>query len=227
MIENKKVIIMDTTQEDIKYINELLAVKALILPDIPKEERSLRFPANILYRNAMIKLTEIVNVEFQDKEDKASRPYLWHLQSVQEKTIALWRSPNTPWMKEAFNQLKADFQHGQDALMAIEYILAAVSIAHDLLEDTPVTKDELKALKIPNIIIDNIVLLTKSSNRLSDDELTEYYRKIKENPIARCVKIADLIDNLDLSRNIFSGIKEKDIQRSRKYLTHLNFLLGE
>ena len=107
----------------------------------------------------------------------------------------------------------------------LDYQITA--LFHDLLEDTPVTKDELKALKIPNTIIDNIVLLTKSSNRLSDDELTEYYRKIKENPIARCVKIADLIDNLDLSRNIFSGIKEKDIQRSRKYLTHLNFLLGE
>lgn len=50
----------------------------------------------------------------------------------------------------------------------------------------------------------------------------DYITEIKKNPIARKVKIADIIHNSDESR--LNNISEKDIERINKYKKALDLL---
>ena len=189
---------------------------------IPIEEPELvRFPLHIKYRNAMQILFELTEAAFLEITDKAGRPYQWHLESVREKAVALWRSPNTPWMESTYEDLLAKTHHGKDALMCGEMQVAMVAYAHDLLENTSINTKDLKDWGIPDLVIKDILVLTKKPG----GDLDEYYAAVKANPVARTVKIADLLDNIDLSRNIYSSIKEGDIQRTRNYLRRLQYLI--
>ena len=59
-------------------------------------------------------------------------------------------------------------------------------------------------------------LLTHKSVLFSEEDYLQYIMVLKENPIARAVKIADLQHNSDLTR-FGSDITEKDIMRAAKY----------
>lgn len=66
-----------------------------------------------------------------------------------------------------------------------------VGLFHDLLEDTETTYEEL--LELSNVkIIDVVKLLTKEENYQMED----YINKIKQNEIAKIVKLADRVHNL-------------------------------
>lgn len=71
-----------------------------------------------------------------------------------------------------------------------------VALLHDTIEDCPYEKlDELQQFltrEFSKDIQDAISLLTKDK----DENYESYIRRIKENEIARDVKIADIIDNL-------------------------------
>ena len=71
----------------------------------------------------------------------------------------------------------------------------AAGLLHDVLEDTAATEDELAAAGIPATVIEAVVLLTKTGGPLAD-----YYARIRNNPIALAVKLADIADNNDPSR---------------------------
>ena len=49
--------------------------------------------------------------------------------------------------------------------------------------------------------------------------------RVKANPIARAVKISDLIDNSNLSR--LPSVTMKDVKRQEKYNKALQFLLED
>ena len=65
------------------------------------------------------------------------------------------------------------------------------------------------------------MLLTKTRKQ---DYLNDYIKKIKTNKLATRIKIADLIDNINLSR--LSSVSVKDINRTRKYLDALEYLIN-
>lgn len=100
-----------------------------------------------------------------------------------------------------------------------------VAYLHDICEDLHI---EMKALKETGLLtekqIDAINLLNK---RNSDYDLEEYYRWIKRNEIAREVKIADLRDNMDLTRFTEAGIliDEKIMKKYSTYKKWLEYLL--
>lgn len=71
----------------------------------------------------------------------------------------------------------------------------AVALLHDVLEDTKVKEKELRAL-FGDKITDAVVLLTKKGT----DNYFEYVERIKENPLASKVKLADLKHNSDITR---------------------------
>jgi (p)ppGpp synthase/HD superfamily hydrolase len=62
---------------------------------------------------------------------------------------------------------------------------------HDVIEDTAVTPDDLLAKGFTPEVVDAVVLLTRRKDVPSE----EYYARIRENPVARAVKIADIADN--------------------------------
>ena len=73
-----------------------------------------------------------------------------------------------------------------------------VALLHDVIEDTRTDIEEIEAEFTPEIAEAVDVLTHKDGTSYE-----EYIRRVKENPIARKVKLADLAHNLDITR--FSG----------------------
>ena len=86
-----------------------------------------------------------------------------------------------------------------------------VALLHDVVEDTSYTLDDLRREGFNDRVIEAIACMTHSD----DVPYMEYVAKIKENPIARAVKLADLLHNSDLSR--LDEITPYAIERANKY----------
>lgn len=86
-----------------------------------------------------------------------------------------------------------------------------VAILHDILEDTDTTVVDLISLGFSQEIIDAVVALTKHKG---ESRIEAAYRAVKS-PIARMVKLADIADNMDLSR--IKHPTAKDLLRLEEY----------
>ncbi len=75
------------------------------------------------------------------------------------------------------------------------YAVAAAWL-HDVLEDTPVTAQELLAHGIPSRVVTAVQALT----RLDGQPTEAYYAAVAADPLALRVKYADLADNSDPKR---------------------------
>ena len=94
------------------------------------------------------------------------------------------------------------------------------ALLHDVVEDTSVTLEEL-AVHFPSEVVDAVALLTHSS----DVPYLDYVQKIKDNPIARAVKLADLHHNCDSTRLPNGAMDEGVIRRyENKYKKALEVL---
>lgn len=94
-----------------------------------------------------------------------------------------------------------------------------VALLHDVVEDTNMTFEDLEREGFSKEIIDALKLLTH-------DEAVpyfEYVKKVKENPIAAKVKLADLNHNSDLTR--LDVIDDKAKERAEKYKKSIEILL--
>ena len=100
-------------------------------------------------------------------------------------------------------------------------ISCCVALLHDVAEDTAVTLDELSK-DFPEEVIEALKLLTHEKGT----DYFEYVRRIKDNPIAKKVKLADLAHNMDRSRIVDSTAvsAEKLDQWHRKYSKALKIL---
>ncbi|TCM66967.1 HD domain-containing protein [Acinetobacter calcoaceticus] len=86
-----------------------------------------------------------------------------------------------------------------------------VAVLHDILEDTDTTIVDLITLGFSQEVIDAILALTKMKN---ESRIEAAYRAVK-NPIARIVKLADVADNMDLSR--ITQPSPRDMLRLEEY----------
>ncbi len=85
------------------------------------------------------------------------------------------------------------------------------AVLHDVDEDTPITPDELRREGFPEVVVSAVIALSK----LEGETRMDAARRLAPNPIARAVKLADLRDNMDVSR--LSNPTEKDHARLREY----------
>lgn len=86
-----------------------------------------------------------------------------------------------------------------------------VAVLHDVIEDTDVTLDDLRSAGYPAEVIAALNLVTRR-----DDETYEaFIERIKPNPLARRVKIADLEHNMDVRR--LPTVRPKDQERLERY----------
>ncbi len=86
-----------------------------------------------------------------------------------------------------------------------------VALLHDVVEDTELTLEDLKAKGFSQCVLDAIALMTHAP----EVPYMDYVRKIKENPIATAVKLADLKHNSDLTR--LDTVDERALERCEKY----------
>ena len=86
-----------------------------------------------------------------------------------------------------------------------------VALLHDVVEDTDYTLDDIAAAGFGQVIVEAVALMTHED----DVPYLDYVARLKDNPIAREVKLADLAHNSDLSR--LGEIDEETRQRLEKY----------
>ena len=71
-----------------------------------------------------------------------------------------------------------------------------VAILHDIIEDTSISIEDLRKEGFENNILIALYSITKKKN----EKYFDYINRVKQNYIAKKVKIADLEDNMNLSR---------------------------
>ena len=94
----------------------------------------------------------------------------------------------------------------------------AVALLHDVIEDSPVSAEELLQAGLPETVVTAVQVLTKKK----EQDYQTYLETVKKNPLARVVKLADLKHNSDLSR--LTSITKKDRERLKKYKKAIDFL---
>jgi len=134
-------------------------------------------------------------------------------------------------------QIAYEAHHGQVDKAGMPYVLHPVHLAeqmddeistcaallHDVVEDTDWTLEQLKA-EFPQEVTDALMLLT----HVEGVPYMEYVRPIKQNAIARKVKLADLAHNCDQTRFAAADMDEESLAYFRsKYSAAREYLLSE
>ncbi len=86
-----------------------------------------------------------------------------------------------------------------------------VAILHDVVEDTGVTLEDLREKGFPSEVIAGV----DAVSRRPSESYEAFIERLKPNPIARRVKIADIEDNMDIRR--LDVLNERDLERSKRY----------
>ena len=124
-----------------------------------------------------------------------------------------------------------DLHNGQQDKSKVPYIYHVIHVAeqmntedetivallHDTLEDTGLNSNYIKDT-CGEHILEAVKLLTHKKN----EPYLDYIMKIKDNQLARKVKIADLKHNMDLTR--IANPSDKDFKRVEKYKKALEIL---
>ena len=95
-----------------------------------------------------------------------------------------------------------------------------VALLHDTVEDTNVTFETLEK-EFSKEVIEALKLLTHDKSV----DYMDYVKNLKNNPIAKKVKLADLYHNSDITR--MENPTQKDIERKEKYHKAISILLEE
>lgn len=128
-------------------------------------------------------------------------------------------------------QIAYEAHHGQLDKSGVPYIYHPIHLAeqmdtetetivallHDVVEDTPVTMEDLSE-EFSEEVIEALKLLTHDEN----EDYMSYVQKLKQNPISRKVKKADLRHNSDMSR--LTEWTEKAEKRLQKYKKAMKIL---
>jgi len=140
----------------------------------------------------------------------------------------------TPLINKALS-VAYDAHHGQTDKSGVPYIYHPAFLAsqmdtedeiitallHDVVEDTPVTLEDLEREGFPRAVLDALRLLTHTDG----SEYMDYVRRIKTNPLASKIKLADLRHNGDTTRN--ANLTPEETARYRKKYVEAIRLLEE
>src|SRR3712207_5225583 len=85
------------------------------------------------------------------------------------------------------------------------------AVLHDVVEDTEWTLERLREAGFPEEVLEAVDCLT----RRGGESYEQFVERVRTNPVARQVKIADLEDNMNIRR--ISRLGEKDLARLEKY----------
>lgn len=98
-----------------------------------------------------------------------------------------------------------------------------VGVLHDVVEDAEDwTFEKLQEEGFSAQILEGLKSVTKTSE---DENYDEFVQRALTNAIGRQVKIADILDNLDVTR--IGELQDKDIRRLNKYKNSLKILRSQ
>lgn len=146
--------------------------------------------------NQMKLALDLIHIAHENQTDKAGNPYTEHLERV------------------AFNAQKNTDLEPNKAFIC--------GLLHDIIEDTQYTADDLRNFKFDDDVVDAVITMTHDK----DVAYHDYIINISKNEISKQVKIADLEDNMNITR-LKSFSVQKDGQRLKKYFYSYKFLIGE
>lgn len=98
--------------------------------------------------------------------------------------------------------------------------LQVIGWLHDTVEDTPIALQDIEGAFGPET-----AAAVDAISRRDREKWSGYLDRVAANPMARQVKISDLIDNSNLSR--IPHVTLKDVERQKKYNKALKKLLEE
>jgi len=87
-----------------------------------------------------------------------------------------------------------------------------VAVLHDVVEDGGVTLDVLRRNGLPE---DEVLAVAALSRDKAKETYSAFIERLSTDPLARCVKLADLADNMDVSR--LPAIGPDDEERLERY----------
>jgi (p)ppGpp synthase/HD superfamily hydrolase len=100
-----------------------------------------------------------------------------------------------------------------------EAMMAAV--LHDVVEDTPVTLADLRQQGFPEAVVRAVSALTKQEG----ERYEAFIERVRTDPVAAEVKVADLEDNMDVRRIVEP--QAKDFERLQRYRAAYRVLTGK
>lgn len=89
------------------------------------------------------------------------------------------------------------------------------AVLHDVVEDCGVTLDELRERGFPEPVVEAVEALTKRRDEHGPDKYFTFIERAGQDDIARAVKLADIAENMDLSR--IESPTEEDFARVERY----------
>lgn len=95
------------------------------------------------------------------------------------------------------------------------------ALLHDVVEDTDYTLDDLRAMGFGDEVVEALSYMTHDPSV----PYMEYVKRIRENEIARKVKLADLKHNSDITR--LNHIDQQALERVEKYAQAIRLLESE
>lgn len=136
----------------------------------------------------MENLKKIVLAKFEGKVDRGGNPYIGHIHRVANRAEKI---------------TKGSYLTG---------------FLHDVFEDTDLTADDLYLHGVSNSVINRVSVLTREDgiSYKSYIKKIKKYAKINNDIIILAVKIADLNDNLNVSR--LRVLHCTDVNRLKKYM---------
>ncbi len=97
-----------------------------------------------------------------------------------------------------------------------------VAVLHDVIEDTSVTLDDLRKAGYTDRIVDAVDAISRRKD--AGESFSQYIQRVKKNPLATKVKIADLRDNSNLDR--LPKVEAHDLRRLDRYNRAMQYLIN-
>ncbi len=140
----------------------------------------------------------------------------------------------TPMTRKAM-ALAYGAHHGQTDKSGVPYVFHPARVAagftdeteacaawlHDVVEDTAYTVEDLRRAGFSEAVCEAVHTLTHDKSV----PYAEYVKTIAADPVARAVKLADLRDNMDLSR--LPALDAEAARRLEKYRAAYAYLTGD
>jgi (p)ppGpp synthase/HD superfamily hydrolase len=86
-----------------------------------------------------------------------------------------------------------------------------VAVLHDVIEDTEYTADKLREEGFSEEIVEAVLSVTRQDG----ETYMDFIKRAACNPIGKVVKIADLEDNMDITR--LPELTDRDLSRLKRY----------